>query len=491
MFLLLVLPLAGQLLTLGMVVHTSTRLDAVAKQELAAKKVIALGQEIVFLHGQLVTQVATPKFFSSDGAAVNEEMVELLMKKTNELAERTRNNEHAWTLANRLHRESRRFVSNLRELAASYEPVEHRLYSAEFLTGFEFMETLKVVIDHMEKDSIELLKIYTRTAKEFEPAEMAARRDMRNSFIIAGAFNVLLVIALAVVIQKRTLSRLQTLMENMKHFADGTREYRRLDGKDELAELDEAFQKMSSRRNRLEELRKSMRAMVAHDLRTPLTSMGLNLELVLAGDVGAIPPTVTRVVKRVHSEASRLQRLSNTLLDIDKLEDGKLDINTTPAACTELIETSIEAVRAQFERKKLVIEFAATGEFFCLCERDRTIQVLVNLLSNAVKFADANSKIEVTCQLQSDTKNVRFEVLDEGPGVPAEKAMTLFTKFTQLDQPEEIKQQGSGLGLYICKMLVEAQRGDVGYNKRTERGSCFWFSLPVADATVSESINPN
>jgi K+-sensing histidine kinase KdpD len=209
---------------------------------------------------------------------------------------------------------------------------------------------------------------------------------------------------------------------------------------------------------------------------------------VLAEDVGSIPANVTRIIKRVYSEAGRLQRLSNTLLDIDKMEDGKLDIETSPVSCSEIIRVSIDAVRAQFERKKVVIDFTGEQELFCLCERDRTIQVLVNLLSNAVKFSDVNSKIEVTCKLMQDGKAVRFEVLDEGSGVPDEKAGSLFNKFTQLEQPEDLKKQGSGLGLYICKMLVDAQDGAVGYIKRQERGSCFWFELPAVAWSKRDSI---
>ena len=117
------------------------------------------------------------------------------------------------------------------------------------------------------------------------------------------------------------------------------------------------------------------------------------------------------------------------------------------------------------------------------CDSDRTIQVLVNLLSNAIKFAPKDSVITLRSKLTTD-HSFRFEVVDQGPGVPPDQINSLFAKFHQLDQPTAVKQEGSGLGLYICRMLITAQGGKVGYTSPGDRGSCFWFELPLKEVTA-------
>lgn len=478
-FFLLAFPLLGQLVSVGAIIFSSTRVDAVAKQELAAKKVIALCQELGFLHGQLVLRVATPRFFTSGGVALDNVMIDSLVQKTNELVMLTRDNSQASPIAARMALTSKRFLVYMHELSASYERRERKLYSAQFLEGFEFMEALKVVIDQMENDAYGLLQIYGQAAKEFEPTAMTARRDMRNSLIAAGLFNVILVVALAVAIQKKTLDRLQMLMTNMQHFAAGGQEHQRLQGTDELAELDDAFSRMASQRNRLEEIRKSMSAMITHDLRSPLTSMEIGLDILIEDDVAQDPDKLISKLKRLRSETQRLRRLTNTLLDIERIQDGRLETELAETPCDVLLTTAIEAMRAWSEKKAIEFKQTNPAGLVCLCDQDRTLQVLVNLISNAIKFAPKRSTIEVAVH-PSDSGKIRFSVLDTGPGIPEEKVGQLFNKFSQLDQPAEIRKTGSGLGLYICKMLIAAQKGELGYISRPEGGSCFWFELPAS-----------
>jgi signal transduction histidine kinase len=101
------------------------------------------------------------------------------------------------------------------------------------------------------------------------------------------------------------------------------------------------------------------------------------------------------------------------------------------------------------------------------------------MLSNAIKFAPKHSAITVSAtQVENQ---VRVEIHDKGPGIPREKQSRLFSKFSQLEQPEEIKKPGSGLGLYICKTLINVQSGSVGVDSSEDSGTCFWFSLPCVE----------
>ncbi len=223
-------------------------------------------------------------------------------------------------------------------------------------------------------------------------------------------------------------------------------------------------------------------AMLTHDLKSPLSSITLNVELILHSHGDALPESVSRILGRTHSEVQRLSRLANTLLDVEQIEGGNLKLSTSEANCTEILEIAVSSVLALADKKKIEIACEPAGTIVLLCDQDRTIQVLINLLSNAIKFAPEKSIINVTYRVTEDNL-VRFEVIDDGPGVPPSQVGNLFAKFRQLDQPASVKKQGTGLGLYICKQLITAQGGKIGYCPSEGRGSCFWFELPDTNFT--------
>ena len=234
-----------------------------------------------------------------------------------------------------------------------------------------------------------------------------------------------------------------------------------------------------------------MRAMVNHDLRSPLTSMVLRLELMMTTELaGDLSPKMLKDLKILRSETERLKRLANTLLDIDKMEDGSVDVKPVNTPCDEMVEVSVEAVLLQCSRKKIEIKQTLPEACEFYCDKDRTIQVIINFLSNAAKFAQKNSRIEVLVH-QSELRPDfwRLEILDEGPGVPQDKRDKLFAKFVQLDQPDEVRKEGSGLGLYICKMLIEAQQGHVGFYARQTGGSSFWLEIPKGQSSPGAAAN--
>jgi signal transduction histidine kinase len=250
-----------------------------------------------------------------------------------------------------------------------------------------------------------------------------------------------------------------------------------LTGNDELSELDKAFAEVAAERLKLEEIRKSMTAIVSHDLRSPLTAMTLTLELMVEMDGDNLPPRIVTKLKQLMSDSNRLCRLSNTLLDIEKIESGKVDVELRPISVRTVADSAISAISSLANIAEVRITPEIQPETMMLCDEDRTVQVLVNLLSNAIKFAPKQSSIEVRAT-QIGPDHVRVEVCDHGPGIRIEQQARLFSKFSQLDQPEEIKKMGSGLGLYICKTFITAQNGSVGVDSVPGEGTTFWFELP-------------
>lgn len=479
--LLLALPLGCQLVTVGFIVNSFAQIDKEARKEAIAKEIVGLCQECFGLVGQAVSVSSAPRYVLS---VENEKNLVLLVadrlaNKVSKLKLLTRDNPSATLVVDRFERDSIRLFNGLRDLAGSYSVSHRKQFFSQFWDGVDYVESIKVLFDEIMKELDKLAAIYGQAAKEFEPAALKARQDLRNTIIVAIALNVLLVLTLAIVINRKTLGRLRTLMENMQHFARGEQKYVALHGADKLAELDHAFSQMASERDRLESIRKSMRAMVSHDLRSPLTSMGIYVEILLEETEPSLTNQARYRLRRLHAETQRLQRLANTLLDIEKMEDGKLEVHIESHTCAELFSRAIDVIQSQSDRKKITV-VNQHNDSHCMCDKDRTIQVLINLLSNAIKFSPAGKQITVAAVPSTDRAMVRIEVLDEGPGIPESQAGALFNKFTQLEQPAEIQAEGSGLGLYICKMLITAQKGTIGYNKRHGGGSCFWVELLYA-----------
>ncbi len=226
-------------------------------------------------------------------------------------------------------------------------------------------------------------------------------------------------------------------------------------------------------RKRAEQLRRDVVAMVSHDLRSPLTSIQVSLDILEAGVKGPLPPGALSELKKLSGSTSRMVRLVNDFLDLEKLQSGKLDLQKTKTNLDVLVANSINAVRQLAELKEITfreegldIDFTADG--------DRIIQVLVNLISNAIKFAPERSEIAISGGITDGA--VEVQVIDQGPGISLHEQENIFQKFEQLDTGR--MPGSSGLGLSICKNLVELHGGRIGVRSQPGQGSTFWFRIP-------------
>ncbi len=225
---------------------------------------------------------------------------------------------------------------------------------------------------------------------------------------------------------------------------------------------------------KVEQLRRDFVAMVTHDLRTPLTSIQLSLDLInlIEGNLADQSRTNIKIAQR---GIIRLLQLVNELLDFEKLEAGALTIFSEAASVAEIIEASIDSVSGFAEKKGVRLE--CSGEDFELnCDAKRIIQVLVNLLSNAIKFSSKGASIELVVEKESQT--AKFTVRDEGPGIPNEKLATIFDRYQQVSPGREIERQGTGLGLAICKAIVEKHGGKIDIDSELGKGSSFTVVIP-------------
>jgi signal transduction histidine kinase len=183
------------------------------------------------------------------------------------------------------------------------------------------------------------------------------------------------------------------------------------------------------------------------------------------------------------SNTDRLVRIINDILDISKIEAGKLDLNVRPHAVADVVALSLQNV-AQIAHGSLITLASSidAGVPAVLVDLDRTIQMLVNLLSNALKSAPLRSEVTLSARRYGEDF-VAFDVTDHGKGIPPEKIGLLFQKFQQLDGASTRKARGTGLGLAIVKALVEMQGGRVTVDSVVGRGSTFTVTVPIAGRT--------
>lgn len=229
-------------------------------------------------------------------------------------------------------------------------------------------------------------------------------------------------------------------------------------------------------RREIDRVKDEFISLVSHELRTPLTSIRGALGLMAGGVVGALPEKTQAMVNIACRNADRLIRLINTILDLEKLEAGKIALHTELLRPSELIQPVVEllAVMAADAGVALVVEEVEAAP--CVQgDRDRLIQVLTNLVGNAIKFSSAGETVRIRCRAAEDA--VVFEVEDHGPGIPAGAEPRLFSRFQQLDSSATRARGGSGLGLAISRAIVEQHGGTIGVQNAPQHGARFFFRL--------------
>jgi PAS domain S-box-containing protein len=219
---------------------------------------------------------------------------------------------------------------------------------------------------------------------------------------------------------------------------------------------------------------------MSHELRTPLNAIIGFAQLLAMGELTPLIGEQKTAVKHIMDSGRHLLQLINEILDLVRIESGKIEINTDTVELSPLILETVSLSEPAASTKEVTIWHACPNDFYVYADTSRLRQILLNLLSNAIKYNKQQGKVTVSCHLENNT--VRITIADTGFGITDEHHHAIFQPFQRLGA-ERSNIEGTGIGLTVCKRLIEAMNGRIGFDSTEGLGSCFWIELPHAEHT--------
>ena len=298
----------------------------------------------------------------------------------------------------------------------------------------------------------------------------------RWQFLLAGLFAAAIALALARWLARGMTQPLRDMAAAARRMAAG--EYgQRVEtrSRDEVGQLARAFNRMSAELEGVERLRRELVANVSHELKTPISALRAHLENLLDGVERPDPETLQVML----AQSERLSRLVEQLLDLSRLESGDVPLDLRPVEIGPLAAEVLSEIEPARARAGVAVELRVPEDLPpATADRERIHQVLFNLVDNALRFTPPGGR--VTLSAEAGDRSVRVRVEDTGVGIPPEHLPRLFERFYRADAARSRGDGGTGIGLAICRSVVEAHGGRIWAESEPGRGSAFTFELPAA-----------
>lgn len=228
----------------------------------------------------------------------------------------------------------------------------------------------------------------------------------------------------------------------------------------------------------VDQMKSDFISLASHQLRTPLTAINTYTRLLAGAYAGELNKSQMEFINIILNSAERMNELINILLDISRIESGKIDILLKQANVNELINKVMKELEPQLKIKQHSIKLNTPSKpIEAVIDQALTTEMLTNLLTNAIKYSPPKSKIELT--LAKHPKHILFTVHDRGYGIPKKDQARIFTKFFRADNAKEIETSGTGLGLYMVKKVSETLGGKVWFESSEDKGTTFFLSVPT------------
>jgi len=333
---------------------------------------------------------------------------------------------------------------------------------------------------YVEKSDAESIPIIVNGEKVGVLIALTSKGKLEENFITsirianikAGMLATILALAVGIYFSRRISKPLVVLSKAARKIADRDLSHRvPIYTKDEIGEVGGAFNKMAESLEHNELLRKNLIADVAHELRTPLSILRGNLEL-LEEDV--IKPS-PEVFASLHEESIRISRLVDDLQSLSHADAGEMKFDLSMEDLAQIVRTVVLGLSQEAAKKNIEIRVQSTEPVHALIDRYRIGQVLYNLISNAIHYTE-QGRVQIT--VTNLPSYVQVEICDNGPGIEEEHLPFLFDRFYRVEKSRNRISGGSGLGLAIAKSFVEAHDGRIWVESKSGEGSKFIFSLP-------------
>jgi two-component system sensor histidine kinase GlrK len=347
--------------------------------------------------------------------------------------------------------------------------------------GDEVALHLKTQLDTMQADTKAVVDATQATIQNAanRSAETAAHA-VRVSSTAAAAALVLSILVSAPIIWS-IASRLRELGRATRVVAAGQFDHRLpASGVDEFSELARDFNTMAHKLGELDQMKKDFVSHVSHDLKGPLASTRETVHLLLEEIPGPLNDKQRRLLNLCLKSSERLSAMIGKLLDVSRMEAGMMDYKFEPCNLVLLAYSAASEFEGLAREKKMdLVVVSAVSEIWVECDHSRIAQVIANLIENAIKFSPESGRADL--KIEANGSYALLSVWDRGPGVPKESRTRIFDRFHQVNPGKKVAGQGVGLGLAICRTIMEAHGGTIWVEENPGGGSVFYMKVKSSE----------
>lgn len=383
------------------------------------------------------------------------------------------------------------YLSELDKINLKLVDLETRAFLA--MQQRNFSEARKLIVgEPYDSYKIQLSNIYNQWSsleqRISEEYRQKILKDTQTIYFYNFSFGIiffLLVLIIPFFLTRSITTPIRSLTMATKEITKGNFEVRaEINTGDELEELGKAFNKSTEQLQRIDNDRKQIDkakteflSITSHELRSPMTPMKAQLQMVLGDYFGKLNNEQKESLKIVLNNTERLDKIIVDFLEISRIEAARLKFNFVRADLSKTIYSVIEEMKEFMPEKKIKIETHLEKLPIIEADPDRVSQVLRNLVNNAIKFTPENGKIEISAKMYNGM--ILFSVKDSGIGIAEKDQRKLFEPFYQVDNMYQHKSGGTGLGLAISRGIVESQNGKIWLNSQPGKGTIFYFTVPL------------
>jgi len=243
-----------------------------------------------------------------------------------------------------------------------------------------------------------------------------------------------------------------------------------------------------TREKAVERMKTEFVSVAAHQLRTPLSAIKWTLKILLDGDLGEITKEQREFIEKTYQSNERMISLINDLLNVTRIEEGRYLYKLTLMNIEDIVRSVAESYKDEIAKRKVKLEFKKSGATLpkVMVDLEKIKLVIQNLLDNALRYTPAGGKI--TISLSGQPEKIEFSIKDTGLGIPADQKERIFTKFFRAVNVMKIDTEGSGLGLFIAKNIIDAHGGRIWFESQENKGTTFYFTLPAKKEKFSDFL---